>query len=173
VNKHIVLTFIAADKPGLVEKIASVVNAHQANWLDSRLAKLAGKFAGIVRIDCVAADMSALTADLEALSSAGFSLTIEEVGGTEDEAASQQRRLDILGIDRPGIVNEIAQALAAHQINVDEFNSQISSAPMSGEPLFDAEVMISLPESVSLDDLMEELDSIANELTLDITLSTV
>lgn len=172
-NKHIVLTFIAADKPGLVEKIASVVNQHQASWLDSRLAKLAGKFAGIVRVDCKAGDAEALISDLKALSNEGFGLTIEELAGAEEDSKAQQRRLDILGIDRPGIVSEIAQALAAHQINVDELNSQISSAPMSAEPLFDAEVLISLPETVSLDDLMEELDSIANELTLDITLSTI
>lgn len=171
-NKHIVLTFIASDKPGLVEKIASVVSANHASWLDSRLANLAGRFAGIIRIDASKADVDALSAQLLALESHGFKLTIENVDDQDNQVQALQRRITILGNDRPGIVNEVAQALATHHINVDELNSHVGSAPMSGEALFEAEVLISVPETVSLDDLIDELDAIANELTVDISLGT-
>ena len=46
----LVLTLIGPDRPGLVEAVAEVVAAHGGNWLESRMARLAGKFAGILRI---------------------------------------------------------------------------------------------------------------------------
>ena len=46
----LVLTVIADDKPGIVEKLSSVIADHHGNWLESRMAQMAGKFAGILRI---------------------------------------------------------------------------------------------------------------------------
>ena len=47
---HLVLTIIAADKPGLVERIAQNIASHGGNWLESRMAHMAGQFAGILRV---------------------------------------------------------------------------------------------------------------------------
>ena len=47
---HMLISFIADDRPGLVKSLSEVVNAHQGNWLESRMAKLSGKFAGVVRV---------------------------------------------------------------------------------------------------------------------------
>ena len=38
----LVLTLIGPDRPGLVEAVAEVVAAHGGNWLESRMAHLAG-----------------------------------------------------------------------------------------------------------------------------------
>ena len=46
----LVLTLIGDDKPGLVKAASETVAAHGGTWLESRLARLAGKFAGIVLI---------------------------------------------------------------------------------------------------------------------------
>ena len=47
----IVLTIIGEDKPGVVEWISGLVADHQANWLESRMARLSGKFAGILHVE--------------------------------------------------------------------------------------------------------------------------
>ncbi len=44
----LVLTLIGPDRPGLVEAVAEPIAAHGGNWLESRMAHLAGQFAGIV-----------------------------------------------------------------------------------------------------------------------------
>ena len=46
-----VFTFVGADKPGLVEKLAQTVGQHGGNWLESRMSELAGQFAGIVQVE--------------------------------------------------------------------------------------------------------------------------
>ena len=47
----LVLTLLGPDRPGLVELVAGVIAAHGGNWLESRMSRLGGKFAGILRAE--------------------------------------------------------------------------------------------------------------------------
>ena len=68
----LVLTLIGDDKPGLVNAASEAVAAHGGTWLESRLARLAGKFAGIVHIAAPDERTGELMAALQALESAGL-----------------------------------------------------------------------------------------------------
>ena len=46
----LVLTVIGTDRPGIVEQLSDRVLAAGANWEESRMARLAGKFAGVLRV---------------------------------------------------------------------------------------------------------------------------
>ena len=56
----LILTVIGDDRPGLVGELAAVISAHQGNWLESSMAQLAGKFAGIVEVGVDATHADAL-----------------------------------------------------------------------------------------------------------------
>src|SRR5450830_1474043 len=75
---HLVLTIIAADKPGLVERIAQNIAAHGGNWLESRMAHMAGQFAGILRVSVPAENRQALVNALEDLSTHGIRVLVGE-----------------------------------------------------------------------------------------------
>ena len=47
----LVLTLIGPDRAGLVEAVAAVVADHGGNWLESRMSRLAGQFAGILEVE--------------------------------------------------------------------------------------------------------------------------
>lgn len=172
----IVFTFIGQDKPGLVEKLSHTVAEHQGNWLESRMSQLAGHFAGIARIQVSSDHVSTLRTALEQLSQ--YSLVIQFHDDAEpsnlSSASSPLRNMELslIGSDRPGIVRELSRALAAMNINVCEMNTSVTSAPMSAEPLFQASAAIQVPGALDLAELQEKLDSIANELSVDITLET-
>jgi len=165
-----VFTFIGADKPGLVQKLAQTVGSHGGNWLESRMSELAGQFAGIVQVAVSEAQLPALRSALLALS--GDELTVVVANNHRAGNADQYRhlRLSIIGNDRPGIVREVASALAARHINVREMDTTITSAPMSGDPLFEAVAEIQVPKTLNLDELNEQLDAIADALTIEIDL---
>ena len=76
----------------------------------------------------------------------------------------------VMGNDRPGIVHEIAQAFAGRNINMGELETACSSMPWSGEPMFEANGSIEVPASVDMEDLYTQLDTIADELAIDIRL---
>ena len=85
-------------------------------------------------------------------------------------AAGQRITLAVLGPDRPGIVREISRALAAEQVNVIDMESEVSSAPMSGELLFRADILAEIPQGASREALTDALDGIAEQMTLEIDL---
>jgi glycine cleavage system regulatory protein len=165
-----VFTFIGADKPGLVQKLAQTVGDHGGNWLESRMSELAGQFAGIVQVAVSEAQLPALRVALLALSGGELTVVVATDQRGIDNPAYRHLRLSIIGNDRPGIVREVASALAARHINVREMDTTITSAPMTGEPLFEAVAEIQVPKTLDLMELNDQLDAIADALTIDIDL---
>lgn len=165
----IVFTFIGADRPGLVEKIAKTVSAHHGNWLESRMTQLAGQFAGITRISVAPEHYAALRDALKGMSNDDLTITVQ-VGSPKSDAKGEQRQLSVIGNDRPGIVREISSALAARGINVLEMNTNITSAPMTAEPLFEATAKIQIESTTDIEELSDKLEEIADDLTIEITL---
>lgn len=170
---HRVITFIADDRPGLIERLAAVVGDHGGNWLESRMANLAGKFAGIVRVALPAVRAAEFDRAARGLQAVGLTVAIEELQPQPAAGAERPYRLDILGHDRPGIVREFSSALARRGINVYDMRSDITSAPMSGDPLFTASAEIDVPRDLDLDELRARLESIADELLIEYTLDPI
>ncbi len=166
-----IITFIGDDRPGLVEALSTVISEHEGNWLESRLSQLAGKFAGLISVSLPSESGAELRAALKNLHEQGISVHVTPCSAeqaTDDHG--RIARLTVLGPDRPGVVREIAAALSKRDINVVEFESFVSPAPMSSEPMFHASVEASLPEPCDYHELEETLDQIADEMHMDITL---
>ena len=65
---------------------------------------------------------------------------------------------------------DIASALARHHVNVEELDTECIDAPMSGQKMFKARARLNLPPEASLDQLREELEGVAHDLMVDVTL---
>ena len=165
-----VFTFVGADKPGLVEKLAQTVSQHGGNWLESRMSELAGQFAGIVQVEVSDAQLLHLRTALLALSGDELSVVVASSSRAAGHDNMRHLRLSIVGNDRPGIVREVSSALAARRINVSEMDTTVTSAPMSGDPLFEAVARIQVPHTLDLTELNAQLDAIADALTVEIDL---
>ncbi len=167
----LVLTVIGDDRPGLVDALAGKIAAHGGNWDRSNLARLAGKFAGIVVVTVPDEHADDLSASLDSLVARGVLDVRSTIADTAaGAAAAPSVGLHLIGQDRPGIVKEIAAALAARDVSIDELETSTGSAPMSGEQLFEATASLRLPPTVSTDELRTMLESIANELMVDLDL---
>ena len=165
----LVMTIISPDRTGVVESIARVVAAHGGNWLESRMCRLGGEFAGILRIEIPGEKRAPLLAALEDLHENGLQIVVRADQPVSISTPGQQTRLEIVGSDRPGIVREITSALARAKVNVEEFSSEIISAPMSGETLFKASARLQLPAGCDLAALKKDLEKIAADLLVDVS----
>lgn len=172
---NFMVTFIGDDRPGLVDRLSSIIEAQGGNWNESRLSQLGGKFAGLILVSLATNDPQPLEDALRDLSATGVSVRVTptaDIAQSAAQATSGRRvSLNILGPDRPGIVKEIAHALAERDINVIEMHSNVSSAPMSAELLFAAQVEAVIPQDSNLDELGLSLEAIANTMTLEIDLT--
>lgn len=165
------MTVMAKDRTGLVESIARLVAAHDGNWLESRMCRLGGEFAGILRVVVPAGKRAALESALAALPD--FIVTVRSDEPTPACGQQHMASLEVVGPDRPGIVREITAALAAQGVNVEEFASEVVSAPMSGEPLFKAVVKLLLPAGATVATIRQPLEMAAAKLTVEISLSAL
>ena len=169
----LVMTVIGKDRPGLVESIARIVAQHGGNWLESRMCRLGGEFAGILRIHIDAAAEEALRRDLQGLQTQGLTVVTSLTETPPAGGAGGMARLELVGQDRPGIVREISHALASQGINVEELATECTSAPMSGENLFKATARLRLPASCRVDVLRKELERIGGNLLVDVSIEAL
>ncbi len=167
----LVMTVIGPDRPGLVELLAASVAEHGGNWLESRMCRLGGQFAGIVRVEIAAEKTEPLTAALRTLESRGLRIVTQAETASPAKSTGTLAVLQLVGQDRPGILHQISRILSAHLVNVEELSSERVSAPMDGTMLFQAKASVLLPPSVSLPALRADLERIAADLMVDLELS--
>ena len=165
----LVLTVIGDDKPGIVEQLSERVLATGANWEESRMARLAGKFAGVLRVSVATDRADALAAALRQLDAEGLSVVVTRSGDVAP-VAHRMVQLELIGHDQPGIVRDISRALARHGANIEDLETDVTSAPMSGDMLFTARVTVGVPANVTVDQLREVLEELAGELMVDLAL---
>ncbi len=167
-NESLVMTLIGKDRPGLVETLAAIVDEHGGNWEESRMVRLAGEFAGLLRVEAPAERIEAMAEALGAVEA--LTLTWERGAGEAEPPATKLLRLEVVGQDHPGIAHRLAATLAARGINIEELESELTDAAMSGEPLFRAKASLRAPESVEGDDLERQLEELAADLMVDVEL---
>lgn len=168
--RTVVVSLIAADRPGLVAELAATVAEQGGNWLESRLGRLGGTFAGAVLVELEEERVEGLSAAVRDLRDVDVvEVTAATTAATADPGDAPVRVVAI-GQDQPGIVREVTRALASRGLGIRDFRSATSDAPMSGERLFEALAVIGVAPDVDLTDLRTALDEVSAELSLDIRL---
>jgi glycine cleavage system regulatory protein len=168
---HVVMTIIGKDRTGLVESLARLVAEHGGNWLESRMCRLGGEFAGILRVQLPANRRAALEEELARVADLKIVFRSDEDATTATQPSLAT--LEVLGPDRPGIVREVTRALAAQGVNVEDLATECTSAPMSGEPLFQARAKLLLPAGVTVSALKQSLECAAGEMGLEFSVAAV
>jgi len=167
----LVLTVVGKDRPGLIRSLAKHIADYGGNWLESRMCRLGGEFAGILSVHVPKEKERALIKSLHALHSDGLTVIVRPAETEQGEETTKSASLSLVGQDRPGILYQISAALARHNINVEELETECTSAPMSGEMIFKAAAKLQIPESCILAAVRRELEKIGNELMVEISFS--
>ena len=167
---NLVLSVVGDDRPGLVDAISGVVEAHSGNWERSQMARLGGKFAGIVQVSVADRDAEALRDALSSLGDDGLLQVSVDRTGAEPAPTGGRFVLHLVGTDRPGLLHSVSTALAEVRASIEELTSDTADAPMSGGPLFQATATVALPASVGIETIRTKLEALADRLMVDIDL---
>jgi glycine cleavage system regulatory protein len=168
----LILTVAGADRPGLVAAVADLVDAHGGNWENSRLAELAGTFAGVIQITVADERVGELQTALRSLEGM-LALTVTTASASTgsdnaDAAADRLISVNVLGDDRPGIVREISGVLSSHALSIRSMTTQTRDAAMAGGRLFESAVTATIPASADLDALRADIEKLTHDLQVDI-----
>ena len=165
----VVITVFAEDRPGIVRTLSDTALSHNASWQQSSLSRLCGQFTGIVHFEVTKDKRSALETSLKGLSEQGIQVTVRS--GTKIKEDSEEVNglyIMVEANDRPGIVQEITQALADNNVNVDNIDTEVSSASMAGYMLFKAHLSLAMPDDMSDSDLEEILEDVSDDLMVSV-----
>jgi len=167
--KHLVLSFVADDRPGLVDALSQAITDAGGNWCESRMANLAEKFAGIVRVELPNSDhVDQLRTALKAFDADDIHVAVAEPSARR-AASGTGLMLEIIGPDQPGIVQEITHCLARHKVSIETMETLTENAPMGGGSLFKAQFEVLGPADIDQEALHANLEKIANALIVDLT----
>ena len=170
VGTSLIVTAIGADRPGIVSLLSDRAQGFGANWAGSRMANLAGQFAGMVHFEVPPQNAEPLAQALRSLEASGVRVVIEKVETLPAPAGRRIVRLELTGLDRPGIVRDLSRSLAQQGVSIDDLHTEIVDGNTSAEHLFKVKALLVVPESLPNEKLRQALSALANEMMVDIAL---
>jgi methionyl-tRNA formyltransferase len=169
-STSLVVTVMGPDRPGIVRQLSDRAERFGANWAASRLANLAGEFAGMIHFEVPRENADALAEALRGLESAGLRLVIAKSDGAEAPAGLRGVELELIGEDRPGIVSKLTRILAEAGASIEHIHTEIVGGDAAAKDTFKVEAHLLVPKAVSSDELRRKLEVVARELMVDIAL---
>ncbi len=165
---YVVLTAVGPDRPGLVNELSALVGAAGANIEDSRMAVLGGEFAVIMLLSGPPGAIDPtrrIGAQVE--SELGLRCLLKDTSPAHPPADYLLYRIDVTGVDRPGIVHAIAGIFAGRNINVASLESRLTYAPFSATPMFVLEAQLQVPSTTVLAEFRHDIAATCEEENLD------
>lgn len=146
---HLILSVAGKDRVGIVGDFASTALAHEANVEETRMARLGGEFCIMGLVSLPSTTPAATVATAFEAKFPGFAVTCratesEEVYESAAEKGRQSWALELEGPDQIGIVNFITEELAKTGSNISAMETETSSAPFAGYPLFKLRTLFSV-----------------------------
>lgn len=169
-KSELVVTAVGPDRPGIASDFTGHVRAVGANLADSRMMNLRGQFALLALVEGEAEALDRLRSRL-AETAATLGLRIEfSTGSRTPERSGTPFRLKTYSMDRPGIVHKVTTYLRDQGINVEELTTRLESAPFMGSPVFTLEILMLVPDAMSVKTLRRALEDLGDGLNCDVDL---
>ncbi|HWE37635.1 MAG TPA: ACT domain-containing protein [Isosphaeraceae bacterium] len=165
-----VLTLTGPDRIGIVERVTGLLLARGGNVATSRMARLGGEFAVLMLVAMPEEGFAGLERELGALAAEGFKVTTSPARATATGAHAGWLpfRIEVEGADHEGIIHEVAHYLSGLGITIESADSETTSAPVSGSPLFAMTAEVLVPPGLAGSGWESGLDAIAGRLNLEV-----
>lgn len=164
---YLVISSIGSDKPGIVNELARACSDNQCNIVDSRMTVLGGEFAVIMMVSGQWDAIGRLESSLPAISKKLDLTTTIKHTRERDMSPTLVYSVNVVALDNPGIVHEIAQYFSQQQINIDDLHTGTYKAPHTGTQMFSLSMSIRLSADTHIASLREEFMEFCDDLNLD------
>lgn len=122
------LTLVGADRPGIVAQLTEALFRGGCNLGEASMARLGGNFAVMLMVE--GADAAALERLLRPVTERlGLRLHIDPIQGRLHRHQEPNVEITVHGADRPGIVAQVTEVLAAAGCNILDLNSDVGGTP--------------------------------------------
>ncbi len=166
---YAVVRAIGSDRIGIVEELTAVIEKFGCNIKESKMAVLGGEFTIMMLVSGKSDAVNYLfdhTFSAEVFK--GFQIDVVKTEWPESSRTGVPYLIETVSLDSPGIVRAVTSLLADEQINIEELETDVSSAPFTGAPMFSMTIRIILSGPKKAMYLEEALHRLGYERDLNI-----
>ena len=167
-NKQLVLSALGEDRPGIIDELSRCVLNSGCSILDSRMAVLGGDFALLLQVGGNWNNIARLENQISGLEERlGLTITARHSSARETRMDLLPYGVDVVALDQPGIVHNLARFFSQRQINIQEMVTACYAAAHSGTPMFSVHLTVDIPATIQISTLREEFMDFCDQLNLD------
>ena len=154
-KEYFVVTIIGNDRRGLVARITEEIVSQNANIEESHMARLGGEFAVLMLLSISGSKRETLQDGLEKLNNERIKIFVKETDLARLKVFEGfvPYEISVIGADHEGIVHRVAEYMAELRIQVDEMQTHVTKAPVTGTPLFSMQAEVQAPPEISLENI--------------------
>jgi glycine cleavage system transcriptional repressor len=168
---YLVISALGEDHPGIVNALSKAILEHGCNIEDSRMTVLGGEFAAILLVQ---GKWNTLAKVENALPEIERQLRMTIISKRTGERSAGTNLLpyavDVISMDHPGIVNNLAGFFAERNINIEDMTTSTYAAAHTGTPMFAVHMTVGIPADLHIAGLREEFMDYCDGLNLDAVL---
>lgn len=173
--QHFALTIIGRDRPGIVSSTAEIVYKIGCNVADSSNNILGGQFAMILILShpeiSSIEELEKAFLPLEEQELSVFIRALKPGGETRPDLPGELCMISVYGSDKPGIVYQVTKVLSDNSINILDLNTKLIGS--KERPVYVMMCETVLPENLDTDDLKAMMETLKEQLQVDISVRTV
>ena len=167
-EQQLVISAIGQDRKGLVSQLSKAIVENGANILDSRMTILGGEFAILILVTAPWNALAKLEQHLPTLAQElDLTLISKRTNTAEPSEPALPYHVEVVAIDQPGIVKEIAGFFSEQGVNIHDLNTIRYQAAHTGTPLFSISMTLNVPATLSLSELRERFFSLCDDQNID------
>jgi len=170
-EQYAVITAVGPDRPGLVDAISKFILDAGCNLEDSRMARLGGEFAMVILVAAEGDGVARLSSHVDKVGAGtGLTILVKPTRSPHEGPAVDAIPYQVAAysMDHPGIVQQVSHFLSERGINVRTLDTHVTSAPVTGQPLFTLSAVIDVPASENVRELRRGLEDIGAAENIDI-----
>ena len=173
-ENHLVVAALGRDHPGLVKDLSQTILDCGCNISDSRMTVLGSEFALIMLLSGTWNAIAKIEDLLPRLQDKlGLTISSRRTESRTGVSHIVPYAVEVVAMDHPGIVHDIANFFAERNINVEDLYTTSYQAPHTGAPMFSLHMTVAVPGDMSLAALRGEFMDFCDALNLDAMLAPV
>jgi len=167
----LVISALGEDRPGIVNRLSKVLLDQGCNIEDSRMTVLGGEFAIMLLVEGkwnTLAKVENLLPELER--QLGMIIISKRTGERATGKNLLPYGVDVVAMDHPGIVHNLAEFFAERNINIEDMSTSSYAAAHTGTSMFSVRMTVGIPSDLHIAALREEFMDYCDDLNLDAVL---
>lgn len=169
---YIVVSLTGPDRAGIAFECARLADEAGCQVKDSRMAVLGGEFCAQMLISGNWNAIAKLESSLPRLArDLDLELSVRRTELRTDTDQLIPYGVEVLSLERPGVIREVTEFFAVRQINVEDLYTTCYAAMHTQAPMYSLHMTVGVPADIPIATLRNEFLEMCDELNLDAVLT--